>query len=150
MTGRETASVAPLLTGHRSIAGLDSIHLPFDLWPLVVTDGWNIRFQKVDKFNLLLSDLSLCSSLGFPENFSCDGEAASLLSGEVFRDQITVRATEVVNAVGPILTDVNLSIGIGDLVDDVHRRIEGYRGQASIASKPVTAGAVDTKQSAAG
>ena len=65
----------------------------------------------------------MCSSLRFPENLSYDGETASLLSGEIFRDQITVRATEVVDAVGPILADVNLAIGIGDLVDDVHRRI---------------------------
>jgi hypothetical protein len=84
---------------------------PFELWPLVVADGWIIRFQGVDEFNLLLSNLSLCSSLGFPENFSCDGEAASLLSGEVFRDQITVRAAKVVDAVGPVLADVNLPIG---------------------------------------
>lgn len=36
---------------------------------------------------------------------------------------MTVRATEVVDAVGPILADANLPIGIGDLVDKVHRRV---------------------------
>jgi len=122
----------------------------FELWPLIVTDGWIIRFQRVDEFNLFLSDLSLCSSLGFPENFSCDGEAASLVSAEVFSDQITVRATEVVDVVGPVLANVDLSIGIGDLVDDVHRRIGGYRDQASNAVYVQLQGLETSKRSAAG
>ena len=52
----------------------------------------------------------------------CDRETASLLATEIFSDQVIVRATEIVDAVGPILANVNLSIGIGNLVDYIHRR----------------------------
>ena len=80
------------------------------LWPPVVANRGIIRPQSEDELDLFLINLGPCSSLGFPKIFSRDGEAASLVSGKVFRDQITVRAAEVVDAVGPILADINLSL----------------------------------------
>src|SRR5882724_674832 len=96
---------------------------PLKLRPLVVADRWIIRSQRVDEFYFLLSHLSLGSGLGLPENLFCDGEAASLFQGEILSNQVTVRATEIVDAVRPILTHVNLPIGVGNLVNDVHRLI---------------------------
>lgn len=42
--------------------------------------------------------------------------------GKVGCDQPAVGGSEVVDAVGAVLTDVNLPVGVGDLVDDHGRQ----------------------------
>src|SRR5687767_11018666 len=58
---------------------------------------------------------------GFPKNFPSDHEIATLLSGEISRDNFTVRATEIIDTVGSILSDINLPVRIRDFVNDVQR-----------------------------
>jgi hypothetical protein len=47
-----------------------------------------------------------------------------LRSREICRDKLTIRAAEIVNAVGDILADVNLAVWIRDFVDDFHGRVK--------------------------
>ena len=52
--------------------------------------------------------------------FFSDGEVPSLLSGKVFFDELAVGTSKVVNGVGEILTDVDLPVWVGDLVNNLH------------------------------
>jgi len=70
----------------------------------------------------------------FPQDFPRDGKSASLFSIEVFGNQCAIRAAEIVDVVSRILSHVNLSIWISDLVNDVHRlsgRLKLLKGLAS-------------------
>ena len=40
--------------------------------------------------------------------------------GEVFRDQFVGGATKVIDAIGAILADIDLAIGVGDPIDNIH------------------------------
>jgi hypothetical protein len=67
---------------------------------------------------------SACVAVSDSQRISLVTVKLRLCSGEVFRDSITIHATKVIDTVGPILADVNLSIGIDDLINNVHHRIK--------------------------
>jgi hypothetical protein len=91
--------------------------LSFELWPLVVTDGRVVGAQGENDFDLFRTNLGPRCRAGLPQDFSPDREVPALLPGEVARDQFVVCAPEIVDAVGNVLTDIDLSVWIGNLVN---------------------------------
>ena len=77
--------------------------------------------KQVDELDFLLSDLSRRSGFGLPENIACDREGFPFFLGEIFGDDLAACAAEVVDAVSPILTHIDLPVRVCDLVDDLHR-----------------------------
>jgi hypothetical protein len=49
-----------------------------------------------------------------------DGEVPSLLSGKVFFDELAVGTSKVVDGIGAVLTDMDLPVWVGDLVNNPH------------------------------
>ena len=94
--------------------------LSFEFRPLVVTNGWVIRSEFPDELNFLLTQLGVGYRLGLPENLLSDCEVPSLFMGEILCNQFTARAAEIVDAVGPILPNVDFPVRVGDLVYDFH------------------------------
>jgi hypothetical protein len=66
------------------------------------------------------SDLGVRRGLGFPDNLLADSEVPALVSREIPGNQTLIGAAEIVDTVSQILANVNLSIRIGDFVDDLH------------------------------
>lgn len=60
------------------------------------------------------------------KNFLADRKVPSLLSGKVLLDQFAIGASKVVEGVSDVLTDVDLSIGIGDLVNNLQESLPAF------------------------
>ena len=54
------------------------------------------------------------------EYFFSDGEVLSLLSCKVFFDELAIGASKVANGVGEVLADIDLTVWVGDLVNNLH------------------------------
>ena len=85
---------------------------------LVVADIGMVCTKLDDELILSASDLGTVCILGVPEDVSGNGEALALLMREVAGNQLVRGATEVVDAVGPVLADVDLAVRICDAVDN--------------------------------
>jgi hypothetical protein len=79
----------------------------------------SFRPKSIDVLDLFLCHLRVGCGLPLPQDFARDGEAASLLSREVPSDGRTLGAPEVIDAVRYVLSNVDLAVRAGDLVDDV-------------------------------
>ena len=62
----------------------------------------------------------VCVVRKLSEDLFANDKIPSLLSGKVLLDELAIGTSKVVEGVGDVLTDVNLPIGIGDLVNDLH------------------------------
>lgn len=62
----------------------------------------------------------------FPKYLSPYGEVAPLFSREIVLERLALRAPVIVDAVGAVLSDVNLAVRVCDLVNDVHALQIGY------------------------
>ncbi len=62
----------------------------------------------------------VCGVRELQEYLFSDGEVPSLLSGKVFFDELAVGTSKVVDGVGEVLTDVDLPVWVGDLVNNLH------------------------------
>ncbi len=88
--------------------------------PTIITDGWVIRPQSENKFNLFGGHGGPSGGFGFPQNLSANHKIAPLFPCEVTGNQITVGAPKIINVVGSILSNVDFPVRIGDLENDVH------------------------------
>ena len=95
-------------------------HLPLcKPWPTVVAYCWIVRLQVNDQLDFLLVDFESAGRFGAPKNLLPDCHIVALRTGEVFGDYFIACTAEVVNRIGNVLSDVDLSIRICDLVDDL-------------------------------
>ena len=88
--------------------------------PQLVPDCGIVRPQPDDELYFLQRHFGIRRRLRLPENFPPDGEIPALFPGEVQSDQFAACAAEVVGAVGDILADVDLAVGVGDFEDHVY------------------------------
>ena len=92
------------------------------LRPPVVADGWIVGSVLTNQRNLSLSNFGIGSCLGLPENLSADGKITTLLGSKISGNDFMAGATEIVDVVGEVHSDINLTVRIGDLVDNFHGR----------------------------
>ncbi|WP_159037242.1 PASTA domain-containing protein [Streptomyces specialis] len=93
------------------------------LRPLVVADAGVVRSVLQDELDLFPEHFALGGRLGLPEDALPDREVTESLAVEVALKQLLRRASEVGQpAVGEIGADVDLPVGVGDHVDDLHDR----------------------------
>ena len=83
---------------------------------LVVANCRTIRIQREDVLQLFSRDLLVGCDLRFPENLLPDREVTALLFREIALDEAGTCTAEVVDAIGEVLTDIDLSVRVGDLV----------------------------------
>jgi hypothetical protein len=85
--------------------------------PLVVPNRRVVGSVLTNELHLPPIDLLIRCIDGVPKNLFTDSEVQLLLKREVRTDQLTGSTSEVVHVVNQILADVDLSIGVGDLID---------------------------------
>jgi hypothetical protein len=76
--------------------------------------------RAFDKIKDDATQQAVLSSLRFPHTFAADREIPPLFRREVACNERAAGATEIIDAVGPILTNVNLAVRVRDFVDDTH------------------------------
>lgn len=74
-----------------------------------------------DESDLLARNLTIVRGIWkLHEYFFSDGEVPSLLSGKILFDKLTVGTAKVIDGIGEVLTDVDLPVWVGDLVNNLH------------------------------
>ena len=94
----------------------------FQFWPFVISDGRIIGSQFFDEFTFHSLDLGLACVFGLPKNLFSSGEVSTHLWSELRSEEFAVSTPEVVDTIGHILTDIDLTVGVRNLVDDFHAR----------------------------
>lgn len=79
--------------------------------------------RSADQLRLLPPNFGIRGSLRLPEDLLPDGEVALLLQSEVGGDQRGVGAAEVGEGARQVHANVDLPVGLGDLVGDFHSGI---------------------------
>src|SRR5438309_624065 len=77
--------------------------------------------MQKNKLDFLQIHFNSCRRLGLPKNLTSDCEVASLFASEIYGNQCARGTSEVVDAVGYLLPDINLPIRVGNLVNDFHK-----------------------------
>ena len=88
--------------------------------PLVVANCGIVGLKGDDELDFFTIDLGISGRFGLPKNFLPNREVATLFTREVPRDQRAAGATEIVDAVRHVLSDVNFTVRVGDFVDNFH------------------------------
>lgn len=92
-----------------------------------------------DKSYFLAMNLAIvCIVRKLQKNFFADREVSSLLSGKVLFYQSATSTSKVVERIGDILTDVDLSIRIDDLVNNFHGLLVSKLDSDLMLFHPVT------------
>jgi hypothetical protein len=74
-----------------------------------------------DECDFMARNLSIISSIReLQEYFFSDSEALSLLSCKVFFDELAAGASKVADDIGEVLANVDLTVRVSDLVDNLH------------------------------
>ena len=74
-----------------------------------------------DESDFMARNLAIgCGIRELQQYFFSDGEVLSLLSCKVLFDELAVGTSKVVDGVGEILTDIDLTVRVGDLVNNLH------------------------------
>jgi len=95
--------------------------LPSEFRGSVIALGWIVRPVLYDESDFMARNLAIvCGVRELQEYFFSDGEAQSYLSGKVFFDELAIGTSKVVDGVGKILTDVDLPVWVGYLVNNLH------------------------------
>ena len=89
----------------------------------VITDRWIVGTQSQDELYLFARYFGWRRSVRRPEYLFRYCESLTLLWCKIRRDQFCFRASEIGEAVGTVLTDINFSVRVGDLVDDASAHI---------------------------
>lgn len=99
--------------------GCSSSNLKFR--PPIVAYLGIIGSVQPDEFQFFLSDLNIRCSIGFPQNLFTDRKTAPFFRREIGSNEAIIRTAEIVDAPGEIFADIDLSVGIYDLVDNLHQ-----------------------------
>lgn len=102
----------------------------------VVADLRIVGPQRQYEVNLHAIDLRPCCTLRLPQDISGDREAFSLLREEVGCNERWRGTAEIVDAVRPILTNVDLAVRIRGAIDVVAHGLVEVQGRASGYIKP--------------
>jgi hypothetical protein len=103
--------------------------------PLIIPDGRIVRFQLSYEFDFLCGNVSPRTCVGVPDDLAPNCEVPSLLNCEILSNQIIAGTAKIVDVVVAILPNINLSVWVGDLVDDHHAAIHvcaSSEGKASV------------------
>ncbi len=92
----------------------------FERWPLVVADRGVVRTKPGDPFDFDPTDFLPGCRFGLPENIPSNGKTLTLFLSEVFCNEFVRRTSEVVDAIRPVLTNVDFPVRVSDSVDDIH------------------------------
>jgi hypothetical protein len=95
------------------------------LRPLVIPNGGIVRPECKNELKFLARDLLVGRSFRVPENLLSDREVAALCRREIAGDEIGTGATEVVDAVRQVLTDIDLAVRVRDFVYDSAANFRG-------------------------
>jgi hypothetical protein len=99
----------------------ENTSLLFELWVSVIADGWVIGPVFSDERAFLASNLTIvCVVKEFSQDFLSDREVPSLFPGKILGDEFTIGTTKVVDIIGGIVTNIDLSIWIRDLINNLH------------------------------
>jgi hypothetical protein len=100
------------------LKGLSSCRLLAEGRALVVANFRVVCAQLSDELKFHSGDFGSIGRLRVPKYVSRYREALSLFFREVLGYQLVGSATKVVDAIGSILPDIDLAVGIGDPIDD--------------------------------
>ena len=89
----------------------------------MMADGWVVRAISIRELDLFLIEFCLCRGLRFHQYLLSDCEIQPLLSCEVLSYRFAVRPTKAVDAFGRVPADVDLSIGVCTLLNDLHLNV---------------------------
>jgi hypothetical protein len=87
---------------------------------LVISDLRVIGLVFEDQFDFLPIHVLVRGGLGFPQYLASYGKITPLLPGKIQSDPFTVGASEIVDAVRQVFSDIDFAIGIGDFENDFH------------------------------
>jgi len=90
-----------------------------ETWPPVIPDAWIVGPKRPDEMEFHQIDLAIRGRIGLPQYLLADGVVATLFSRKILFDEPAGCAPEVVDRVRQVLPNVDLSVRVGDLVDDL-------------------------------